>query len=129
MSDIRFNSLDFSRGIDCSTDARDETVLAMPERGDAAPLGGRSQLDILLQPPSLDSRLDAVLCPQRASRELLSPGRFQAALTETIKNLREVAEKAPDDQSRVLNRALRLLNEELHLRDLLQMYRNALYQG
>ncbi len=133
MSDIRINSLVFDRGIDSITHVRGETASAMPERGDAPPpdVGVRAQLDILLQKPSLDNRLDAALRPQLQNRELLSPGRFHEALNGVIQHLRQVAQNGPDapEQSRVLNRAVRLLTDESQLRELVQAYRSALYQG
>lgn len=133
MSDIRLNSLVFDRGINSITYARDEAVSTMPERGNAPPpdVAVRAQLDALLEKPSMDSRLDAALRPQMVNRDLLLPGRFREALSDCLNLLRQAAEKSPDssDQSRMLNRSVRLLGEESSLRDLLQMYRSSLYQG
>ncbi|WP_159910918.1 hypothetical protein [Pantoea sp. 18069] len=133
MSDIRFNSLVFDRGIESITHARHETGAAMPERGDTPPpdMGVRAQLDNLLQEASMDDRLDAALRPQLESRGLLSPGRFHAALGAAHQLVREAAQQRPgeSDEARRLNRAARLLGEESSLRELVQMYRSALYQG
>lgn len=133
MSDIRLNNLIFDRGIDTITYSRKEVVPAMPERGDAPPpdMGTRAQLDLLLQTPSMDNRLDVALRPELRHRDLLMPGRFTEALGNALAQLRDAAGAAPEstDQSRVLNRAVRLLGEESNLRELVQMYRSALYQG
>lgn len=134
MSDIRISSnLVFDRGIESITHAQQQAASALPERGDAAPpdIGVRGQLDLLLQKPSMDDRLDAGLRPPVEHRDLLLPGRFQDALGGAMQQLRQAAQNAPEasDQSRVLNRAARLLGEESNLRELVQMYRSALYQG
>jgi type III secretion protein X len=133
MSDINIKSLVFDRGIDSITHARGEAASTMPERGNAPPpdVAVRAKLDILLQKPSIDSRMDLAVRPQIVSRDLLLPGPFRKALSDCLKDLRSAAESAADssDLSRVLNRAVRLLSEESNLRDLLQMYRSALYQG
>lgn len=133
MSDIRLNNLILDRGIDTITYSRQEVVPAMPERGNALPpdIGTRAQLDLLLQTPSMDNRLDLALRPELQHRDLLLPGRFSEALGQALTQLRAAAAAAAEssDQSRVLNRAVRLLGEESNLRDLVQMYRSALYQG
>ena len=54
------------------------------------------------------------------------------ALQSALQHLTDAAERTQDastDQARTLNRAVRLLKEETGLRDLVQMYRSALYQG
>lgn len=134
MSDLQIHaSLAFDRGIDSITHARKERASSMPERSDApAPdVGARAQLDLLLHKPSLDHRLDAALRPPIENRTLLLPGRFQQALGNALQHLRRAAQEGPEasEQTRILNRAVRLLNEESQLRDLVQMYRSALYQG
>lgn len=133
MSDIRLNNLIFDRGIDTITYSRQDVVTTIPERGDAPPpdIGVRAQLDLLLQTPSMDNRLDVALRPELQHRDLLMPGRFTEALGHALTQLRDAAGAAAEssDQSRILNRAVRLLGEESNLRDLVQMYRSALYQG
>ncbi len=133
MSDIRLPSLVLDRGIETITYARQENNAPMPERGEAPPpeIGVRAQLDQLLQKPSMDSRLDQALRPKIANRDLLLPGRFREALGHALAQLRAAAGSAADgsEQSRVMNRAVRLLNEESSLRELEHMYRSALYQG
>lgn len=134
MSDLHLHaSLVFDRGIDRITHAQQEHATSMPERSAAPPpdIGGRAQLDLLLQQPSMDNRLDAALRPRIEDRALLLPGRFQAALDDALQHLRQAAQDSVDasGQTRTLNRAARLLNEESQLRDLVRMYRSALYQG
>ncbi len=134
MSDIRISSnLVFDRGIESITHAQQQTASTLPERGDASPpdIGVRGQLDLLLQKPSMDDRLDAGLRPPLEHRDLLLPGRFREALGAAIQCLRQAADNGPEasDQPRVLNRAARLLSEESNLRELVQMYRSTLYQG
>ncbi|QKV54376.1 hypothetical protein [Comamonas antarctica] len=133
MADIRLPSLVLDRGIETITYARQENAAPMPERSEAPPpdTGVRAHLDQLLQKPSMDSRLDQALRPPIANRDLLLPGRFREALGNALVQLRAAAGSAGDgsEQSRVLNRAVRLLNEESSLRELEHMYRSALYQG
>lgn len=133
MSDIRLPSLVLDRGIETITYARQQNDAPMPERGQAPPpeTGLRAQLDQLLQKPSMDSRLDQALRPLIANRDLLLPARFRETLGKVRTQLRKAAGSAPEgsEQARVLNRAVRLLNDESDLRELEHMYRSALYQG
>ncbi|MNU04891.1 hypothetical protein D3C72_2494970 [compost metagenome] len=60
------------------------------------------------------------------------PGKFQHALQSALDGLSAAAEQMQhqnEDATRTLNRALRLLKDEAGLRDLVTMYRSALYQG
>ena len=103
MSDMRINGLAFDRGIDgISYASRDAGSQHLPERQELAPPadGVRAQLAQLL---ALQSALDGL-----------------GAAAEQTSN---------QEDSRVLNRALRLLKDEAGLRDLVTMYRSALYQG
>ena len=136
MSDMKLGGLVFDRGIDRITHARQDATGGLPERGESAPAetGARAQLDTLLAQPSLDDVLETVLRPQLEHRELMVPARFRAALDDVLQRLGTEAEAAPAsgadaDQTRILNRAVRLLKEECGLRDLVQMYRSTLYQG
>lgn len=138
MSDISLGGLGFDRGIDRITYARQDAGSRLPERGDSAPaeLAQRPQVETLLAMTTLDDTLDAALRPQLENRELLSPTQFRGALDSALQHLRESAEARAGltdadatESTRVLNRATRLLNEESGLRDLVQMYRSALYQG
>lgn len=134
-------SLVFDRGIESITFARDQGDLSMPERMQSAPpeLTSRPQLSMLLDRPSLDDGIANAIRPPLVDRDLLVPGKFREALDGAVQRLKDAAARqAPadantagsgDDALRVLNRATRLLNEEVNLRDLVQMYRSSLYQG
>ncbi len=134
MSNISLSHLAFDRGIDRVTYTRQQEATQLPEREEALPpdLGGRAQLDALLSRPTLDDALDAAVRPLLENRDLLMPSRFGQALQSALQHLTDAAERTHDastDQARTLNRAVRLLKEETGLRDLVQMYRSALYQG
>ena len=126
MTDMRISGLVFDRGIDSITYAQQDAQPTLPERGESAPpdVGARAQLSALLDRPSIDDFLEYSTRPQIANRERLD---------NALQQLRDVAaQRQPaggDDELRILNRATRLLSEEVGLRDLVQMYRSALYQG
>lgn len=135
MTDMRISGLVFDRGIDSITYAQQDAQPTLPERGESAPpdVGARAQLSALLDRPSIDDFLESSTRPQIANRDLLVPARFRERLDNALQQLRDVAaQRQPaggDDELRILNRATRLLSEEVSLRDLVQMYRSALYQG
>ncbi len=135
MTDMRISGLVFDRGIDSITYAQQDAQPTLPERGESAPpdVGARAQLAALLDRPSIEDFLDSSTRPQIANRDLLVPARFRERLDSALQQLRDVAaQRQPadgDDELRILNRATRLLSEEVGLRDLVQMYRSALYQG
>lgn len=136
MSDMRISSLVFDRGIDSITYTRQDAQPSLPERSESAPpdVGARAQLSALLDKPSIDDFLNTMARPQLANRDLLVPARFREALDNALQHLRDAAAQRPagdggDDDLRILNRATRLLGEEVSLRDLVQMYRSTLYQG
>ena len=135
MTDMRISGLVFDRGIDSITYAQQDAQPTLPERGESAPpdVGARAQLSALLDRPSIDDFLESSTRPQIANRDLLVPARFREPLDNALQQLRDVAaQRQPaggDDELRILNRATRLLSEEVGLRDLVQMYRSALYQG
>ena len=135
MTDMRISGLAFDRGIDSVTNTRQDAPTTLPERGESAPPDGgvRAQLSALLDRPSIEDFLESFTRPQIANRDLLMPARFREQLDNALQQLRDVAaQRQPadgDDELRILNRATRLLSEEMSLRDLVQMYRSALYQG
>lgn len=141
MTNIPLSHLAFERGIERITHARQDSQLELPAREQAPPpdAGTQPQLEALLALPTLDDTLDAALRPQLANRQLLVPTHFRQALDDALQGLSQAAQAAADatnadgasgsDTARVLNRAVRLLKEESALRELLQMYRSALYQG
>lgn len=131
MSDMRISGLAFDRGIDAISYAGKETTgQQLPDRQDLAPSsdGVRAQLAQLLDKPNTDRFLNEALKPAVENRDLLMPGRFSQAMNEALADLSTAAEQGGDD-ARILNRAVRLLKEESGLRDLVTMYRSALYQG
>lgn len=140
MSNVSLGHLAFDRGIDSITYARQEGLQALPEREEAPPpdLGTRPQVETLLSLLTLDDALESAIRPQLENRDLMVPARFRQALEDALARLTDAAEQTQPaaaggdnagDGARVLNRAVRLLKEECGLRDLLQMYRSALYQG
>ncbi len=131
MSTISGNSLNFDRGIDSISYAtREAAPQNLPDRQNLAPAteGVRAQLAQLLDQPNTSDFLEQALRPLVDNRELLMPARFNAALSDALNALGQAAEAGTDD-ARVLNRAVRQLKEETGLRELVSMYRNALYQG
>lgn len=140
MSEVRGHSFSFDRGIESITHtakAQTSDFGKLPERADAPPadLNHRPQLDQLLHQPSMNDQLQEQLRPQLELRDLLSPTRFREELGHTQSFLRDSADvllqQGADqaDAARSLNRAARLLQEESQLRELLQTYRSALFQG
>jgi len=106
----------------------------LPERQELTPPadGVKAQLAQLLDTPNTDRYLDNQLRPTLANRDLLLPGKFAQALQATLDGLSAAAEQSQDrspEDARALNRAVRLLKDEAGLRDLVAMYRSALYQG
>lgn len=133
MPDIGLNRLmSFDHGIDAIVYARkdEQATQGLPERRNLTPTDDpvRTQLTQLLEKPNIGSFLEGALRPDIGNRDLLMPSQFAEALREALKALAGLAETGGGD-SRVLNRAVRLLKEETNLRDLVAMYRSALYQG
>lgn len=136
MSDMRISGFAFDRGLDGITYAgREAASQHLPARQELAPPadGVKAQLAQLLDTPNIDRYLDSQLCPTVANRDLLLPGKFAQALQAALDGLAAAAAEQSQDRSpedaRALNRAVRLLKDEAGLRDLVAMYRSALYQG
>jgi type III secretion protein X len=132
MPDLNISNLSLDYGISSIVYARKEETgdRQLPERHDLPPSadGVRAQLDELLDQPNTESFLESSLKPEIGNRELLMPAKFSQALSDALTSLTAAAENAGED-AKPLNRALRLLKEESGLRDLVSMYRSALYQG
>lgn len=133
MPELNINRLmSFDHGIEDIVHARrnEQAVQSLPERRNLAPSDDnvRPQLSQLLEKPNTERFLEEALRPQISNRDLLMPSQFAEALKEVLKELAALAEGGGGD-SRVLNRAVRLLKEETNLRELVAMYRSALYQG
>ena len=135
MSDFRVGSgLFFDRGIDKITFRGHESAEGLPDQRQLTPADQtqRPQLDQLLHMPNMESFLEETIRPEFDDRDLLAPGNFRQAMDNALTNIRQAADErqsADPDGAKVLNRAGRLLNEEVNLRDLLQMYRSVLFQG
>lgn len=135
MSDFRVGAgTFFERGIDSITFKGGDVAQGLPESHELTPAdhAQRPQLDQLLAQPNLDDYLDQCIRPEFDNRDLLLPAHFRQVLDRALATLREeaiAAQAADPEAAKVLNRAVRLLNEENALRDLLHMYRSVLYQG
>lgn len=124
----------FERGIDSITFKGRDSAQGMPRQYDLAPaeLSKRPQLEVLLAAPNLDSILVDATRPLIPDRELLKPHKFRQALDGVRSLLAAKAkqmETSDPHTAKILVRAGRVLDEEVSLRDLLQMYRSVLYQG
>jgi type III secretion protein X len=135
LSDFRVGSgAFFDKGIDSITFKSGDAVQGLPDQRELTPAdhGERPQLDQLLAMPNLDDFLDQATRPELQNRDLLLPGKFRQAMESTLTTLQQAvgtAQASDPDSAKVLNRAVRLLNDEMSMRDLLQMYRSVLYQG
>ena len=135
MSDFRIGSGPFfDRGIDKITFKGQEAQQGLPEQRELTPAdhAQRPMLDQLLAANNLESLLEAAIRPDFDDRDLLMPGKFKQAMDSSLASLRQAAEErlaGDPGAARTLNRAARLLGEEVNLRDLLQMYRSVLLQG
>lgn len=132
MPDMYTNSLALERGIEgVSHLQRDVDDHALwPERHALPPpsRGVRAHLAELLYTPDTTRYLNATLQPVLSNPELLMPGKYHATLTRALQDLRGAADSQADDD-RTIKRAIRLLGEEIGLRELANLYRSALYQG
>ena len=133
MTDINPNRLmSFDRGIDniVFTHKRDQAAQELPERRNLMPSDDnvRPQLSQLLEKPNTGRFLEECLRPRLENRDLLMPTQFADTLKGVLKNLVARADSGEGD-SRILNRAVRLLKDETNLRELVASNRNALYQG
>ena len=129
--------LNFDKGIESITYTRDQADMSLPERSLSAPPDSeiRAQLSLLLERQTLDDAISSSLRPTMVDRDLLVPVKFGQALGGALDRIKNAAAQRADggegseEQLRVLNRASRLLADEVSLRELVTMYRSALYQG
>lgn len=124
----------FDRGIESITFKHAQETEGLPDLFDLPPpdTTRRQQLDELLAMPTLDSLIDHMLHPTIHDRDLLRPQKFGVVLRHLQADFRRRAAElqASDPASaKVIQRAAKLLNDELGLRDLLHDYRSALFQG
>jgi len=133
MPEFNVNRLmSFDYGIDDIVYARrnESSAQSLPERRNLVPSDDnvRAQLSQLLEKPNTERFLEEALRPEIGNRDLLMPSQFAEAMKEALRELAALADGGAGD-NRVLNRAVRLLKEETNLRELVAMYRSALYQG
>lgn len=135
MADFRIgNGSFFDRGIEDITYTGQAQASVLPGQRELTP-AERAQgqhLEALLALPNMDSFLEAAIRPQVDDRDLLLPARFRLGMDEVLATLQqaaEAAERTDRESLKVLNRAIRLLNDEIDQRALIQMYRSSLYQG
>lgn len=124
----------FEKGIERITYKHAQETEGLPDLFDLAPAeaGRRQQLDELLALPTLDSLVDHTLHPTIPDRDLLRPQKFARVLRQLHDDFRRrAAELQPSDPAAavVIQRAARLMTDEVGLRELLHDYRNALLQG
>ncbi len=135
MSDFRIGAGPFfERGIDSITFKGGEAAQGLPDQQELTPSDHvhRPQLDQLLALPNMASFLEDAIRPALEDRDLLMPGKFRQAMERAMVLIQQSAQELQQNDpeaAKMLNRAGRLLNDEVGLRDLLQMYRSVLYQG
>lgn len=132
MPDIYTNSLMLDRGIEgvshLQRDADDHDL--WPERRALPPPshGVTAHLAELLNTSDTTRYLNSALQPMISNPELLMPAKYHATLTRARQDL-NAAMGLKNENTRIVNRAIRLLSEEIGLRELANLYRSALYQG
>ncbi|RYX93974.1 MAG: hypothetical protein EOO28_16450 [Comamonadaceae bacterium] len=88
----------------------------------------KPRLDQLFAMPNLEDYISSVLAPQINEPSLMLPNRFNNALRAAMEELEAASEEDPRN-GRILQRARRLLDDQVSLRDLVHMYRQALLKG
>ena len=125
MADLRIGSgRFFERGIDSIVDAPEapETLLLPDWHVDLEPSALAHQAALA----------ELSVRPELAERWLLAPQRFRAAMEAVLALFARTAESrryANPRLGKLLDRAARVLADEIELRELLQTYRYALLQG
>ncbi|MFY0478490.1 type III secretion apparatus assembly protein SctX [Achromobacter marplatensis] len=132
MPDLSFNnSLSLDMGLSgISYQSRQNVKQSLPERREIAPAeeSVKNHLETLLSTPNLSNYVTAQLRPVLSNNDMLTPARFASELNRACAFLDTAKQSNPRDAT-VLQRAARTLREEAGLRDLVTMYRSALYQG
>ena len=119
------------RGLDSiSQTTRPEVPLPDASQLPPAEALNRPELDRVLQQPTLREFLARELAPQVSDRQLLTPQRFDSTLRQAAQTLRDMPPTGnTGGSSPAIAKAARALAEEANLRELLNMYRSALFQG
>lgn len=127
--DIRSTGPTFDRGIDRIIQPAEQLEVNLPRDGRLAPAeeAARPRLDQVLHLSSLNDVVQAELRPTIDNKDVLIPARYRQLLDQTLGTLNRAAEESSN--SAPLKAAARLLREERELFDLLDLYRNTLFQG
>jgi type III secretion protein X len=88
----------------------------------------KPRLEQLYAMPNLEDYIASQLAPLLNEPALLLPNRFDKALRTGVESLLAAAEE-DTRVARILQRAARLMGDQVALRDLVQMYRSALLKG
>lgn len=133
MTDVK-RSIDdfFDRGIDRIIERRQEAPLAPAGLQRLTPADPQTQsaLQRLLDAPGFDHDLQEAIRPVCDDRGLLLPQNFAAALARANADLLAASQRLEPGHSRralAIERATRLLSDDLDLRELAQMYFAALH--
>ena len=131
MATSPFDALRLDRGLTEVLHGGAPAGPAMPAQRQLVPAESLAaqHLAALLAPRSLAAELEAALQPPVDDRALLLPGAFRGALEAARDELAQAATTADAAARRLLNDALRALDDDLALRDLATMYRGVLHQG
>ncbi len=117
----------FDVGLENIARIRDEPAL-LPARREAKLTGEKvpERIKELFKDESLDTAMRRFAAPQPRDPTVLTPVRFEHLIREGAQSLQEMAR---DSGKPALQRAGKVLDEEMHLRNLLASYRSALVQG
>lgn len=131
MSNASWQKFSFDHGIESIIHHQDEPdTQHLPSRREISPAADlpQSKLATLLEHPTLDNILDQWASPDNVDDTLTRPTPFRRCLDDTAAWLDVCAQEDPDN-AKDINRALRVINDERNLRDLLGTFRAALFQG
>ncbi len=100
----------------------------LPAQREVKLTGGKvpQRVDELFKDESLNTAMRRFAAPHLGDPTVLMPARFEHLIKEGARSLREMAQ---DSGKPELQRAGKVLDEEMQLRNLLASYRSALVQG
>jgi len=103
-----------------------------PRLPDMTPLipsdtANRSQLDAILNAPTVETAIQDFLAPALDNREVLRPETYARLCREVVAALEPLAVPADGKPDPAITDLLALLREQEGLRDLLSVFRNALH--
>ncbi|WP_142848249.1 hypothetical protein [Telmatospirillum sp. J64-1] len=128
--DFNIKGFSFDRGIDRIISAQDQPENRLPSEGRLAPSDSRAipRLDQILHTETVGGALLRDLAPKLSQNDMLMPDRFHRALGEALDMINQQAGAHPEHDS-LFKEAASVLREEQELRELLDLYRNALFKG